>query len=616
MKTRGLLFILLFASFIVWSQSRVYPPASLLSKGEPYIPEKEQLEDFSRFKAPVKQAGFYPEEEIGHTYYDLQTNFSISNRIVVYEDNTMGAVFNYGMDYNQFFPNRGTGYNYFDGSEWNEWPDTALESLRSGWPAYQPWGENGEINVAHVSGSGIDGLLINKRLQKGTGIWDEILFEKPPGTDQILFPHLATGGTDNQEIHLLSQVVGIIPFQGIMNPPVYSRSSDGGVTWDPENIVLNPIISSNYEEFMLDQFNMIAEEDYVAIQYGNPWIDLGLLKSTDGGDSWEQTIIWEHPYPNNNGYYPTDTFYCVDGAHHLAFDTENKVHVVFGITKIVAGNMPVITWFPTVDGIGYWNEDRPTFSNNLNALNPYDHPDSELVENYSLIGWTQDVDNNGTIELLDDWGEYYLGLSSMPQICIDDFDRITVIWSSVTETFDNGLQNYRHLWYRCSPNDGNWWGEFNDMNNYLIHSMYECVYPSVAEKANDAIHLVFQMDFEPGLAVKGDEDPYNEHIIVFGDIPFTVGIKEKENTSGIHVSPNHPNPFTTSTTFYITMGQPGDLTIEICNTLGSNIIREEYGFLPSGKHRLDINSTRLKSGIYSYVISSGNQSVTGKMIRK
>ncbi|MEZ5083466.1 MAG: hypothetical protein R2750_08460 [Bacteroidales bacterium] len=50
---------------------------------------------------------------------------------------------------------------------------------------------------------------------------------------------------------------------------------------------------------------------------GNSWKDFVLMKSSDNGDSWEKTIIWECPYPLFNTVTPpfeTDTFYCVDGA--------------------------------------------------------------------------------------------------------------------------------------------------------------------------------------------------------------------------------------------------------------------------------------------------------------
>ena len=129
--------------------------------------------------------------------------------------------------------------------------------------------------------------------------------------------------------------------------------------------------------------------------------DFVLMKSTDGGDTWNKTVIWEYPYPFFNPAAPfeTDTFYCVDGAHHLAFDSEGMVHVVFGINRAVA-DADGTYWFPLVDGVGYWNENRPTFSNSLEALNPYGEAGSELEEDYSLIGWMQDLDGNDSLDIL------------------------------------------------------------------------------------------------------------------------------------------------------------------------------------------------------------------------
>ncbi|MEZ5197856.1 MAG: hypothetical protein R2764_16160 [Bacteroidales bacterium] len=61
-----------------------------------------------------------------------------------------------------------------------------------------------------------------------------------------------------------------------------------------------------------------------------------------------------------------------------------KVHVAFGINRALSDGTDLL-WFPYVDGIGYWNEDMPTFSNSLNALNPYGEEGTELIEDYNLI---------------------------------------------------------------------------------------------------------------------------------------------------------------------------------------------------------------------------------------
>lgn len=608
-----ILVIILTSSGI--TQTHVYAPSSVRSQCEPYLAGSDNIEHSKMGKIPFKQSSSISitEEDIGNTRYDLQTQGSISSRIVAFADNTIGAVFNYGTD-NPNFSDRGTGYNYFDGTGWGNWPDTTIESMRSGWPAYQAWGENGEIVAAHVAASGTEGLLISKRENKGMGAWEEIPFNTPPGADMIHYPLLATGGADNQVIHLLAQISSVsMPYQGVWNPPVYSRSTDGGLTWDPENEPLPELSSNYYYGFGVEQFNLVAKGDCVAILYGGLWTDLGLLKSSDGGDTWEKTIIWEHPYPFYNPSLPADSFYCPDGAHHLAFDSENRIHVVFAITRAYSDGASSY-WFPAVDGIVYWNEDRPTFSNDLNALSPYGDPGSELIEDYSLIGWSPDINYNGTLDILDDWGEYYLGFSSMPQICFRDFNDLFVVWSSVTEDFDNGVQNYRHIWSRLSENGGGDWGPFTDLTGDISHILDECVFPSMAEGYDDAFHLVYQKDEEPGMAVRGDLDPYSDNTIVYLNIPLWVGTEENKGPAGFRVSQNMPNPFRGSTTFIVNLAQPGTVTIEMTDMIGAPVYRQNLGRLPAGTHKLKIDGAKLKNGVYTYVISSGNNRATGKMI--
>ena len=55
------------------------------------------------------------ESTIGTTYYDLQTNKALSNRFYLYADGTMGAVWTMGFQSSDF-PDRGTGYNFYDGN--------------------------------------------------------------------------------------------------------------------------------------------------------------------------------------------------------------------------------------------------------------------------------------------------------------------------------------------------------------------------------------------------------------------------------------------------------------------------------------------------------------------
>ncbi|MCF8301902.1 MAG: T9SS type A sorting domain-containing protein [Bacteroidales bacterium] len=459
-----------------------------------------------------------PEEtDIGETMYDLQTNHSMQNRYVVYPDNFEAAVWNYGMD-QPMFPDRGSGYNSFDGDNWNSFPGGRIESERAGWPSYAPWGAEGEIVCAHLTGNENVGLMINKREQKGTGEWEESLFQGPEGHEDVLWPRLITSGTNHEIIHLiyLTRPVtnGGSHYQGLDGALLYSCSTDGGETWEIKDQIVQGLGADFYTGFREDTYCWLEpQDDNIAFLVGDDWTDLVLLKSTDNGSTWNQSVIWNHPYPMFDLENPTatDTFYCNDGAVHGAFDSGGKVHVVFGINRACSDGEET-SWFPFVDGLAYWNEDDEEFNaggDNLDALNPYDDPDSELQEGDNLIGWVPDLNENGVwvedlvCNMPDCIGLYNLGASSMPQMMIDDNDVIHVVFSAVCEVFSTSGRNYRHLFYTHSYNGSIWpTGDFVWLTENPVHTFDECVYPSIASSsADNKLHLIYQRDDEPGLAV-------------------------------------------------------------------------------------------------------------------
>ena len=70
------------------------------------------------------------EEIIGETTYDLQSNAAVQNRITYDLDNgTITAGWTMSAEYNTQWSDRGTGYNYHDGTTWDAYPTTRLENL-------------------------------------------------------------------------------------------------------------------------------------------------------------------------------------------------------------------------------------------------------------------------------------------------------------------------------------------------------------------------------------------------------------------------------------------------------------------------------------------------------
>ena len=174
------------------------------------------------------------ETQIGNTVYDLQSNKLLGNRVCRFEDGTIGTVWTMGLSATSF-PDRGTGYNYYNGTSWGTMPAGRIESLRTGWPSIAPLGENGEIIVSHDFTNFV--LYLLTRENKGTGDWTETAFTYSSGPPRLAWPRLMTGGEDNLVVHMLANTYEA--YQGMTTGTVYSRSTDGGLTWDIENILID-----------------------------------------------------------------------------------------------------------------------------------------------------------------------------------------------------------------------------------------------------------------------------------------------------------------------------------------------------------------------------------------
>jgi len=606
--------VLSFGLYAIAQERAVIPKAKRdVAVKKPAKPIKDVGNTLGEYVPGMKSVSLLEDEEIGQTIYDLQTNSSTQNRLYLYDDGSIGATWTLGFD-NPNFSQRGTGYNYYDGNNWGPAPTEKIEPYKTGWPSYTPYGENGELFVCHHM---LDGLAYGIREEKGTGDWTMDIQAGPPAAVDISWPRGITTGPTNNIIHFLS--VTYATYNGQDNAILYSRSQDGGSTWDIENHFFDELGPDNYTNFGGDVYEFAEPKDGIlAFLAGEAWTDLVLMKSTNDGDTWEQTIIWECPYPLHVTGEVTDTFYNCDGSHHLAIDNSGLIHVVFGINRAVADEGGEY-WFPGVDGVAYWNENMPAFSDDMDALCPYDDCGySELVEDYNLIGWSQDINNNGQLDILDDWGTYYLGLSSMVQISIDELNQIFVVYSSVTETYDNGTQSYRHVWTRTSPDGGTSWGTFYDLNGDLIYIFDECVFPSIAANSDDDIYFIYQADTEPGLAVRGDEDPYGDNFtrvmnVLKEDIINAVDENQKL-IKNENVSQNYPNPFNETSTVYVLLDEPASLSLEIHNLMGQLVYSIPERPYNTGKVEFMIDGSGLTSGVYFYSVKAGETAVTKKMI--
>ena len=598
-----------------WSaNAQNYAPMSKQLK-DIAIPDMKSVRDAVNYieqpANPYVRSGRAIEEfEIGNTYYDLQSNTSApANRFYRYADGTMAAVWTRGINTGGY-PDRGTGYNYFNGADWGPAPTTRIETQRTGWPTYAPQG-TGELVLAHHNTAG---LVVSRRDTRGSGPWSEYILAGPAAAVDISWPRMVSSGTDHSNIHMISMTYSA--YENLDLAMLYYRSIDGGQTWDKQHQILPGMTSDDYVGFSGDTYSWAESKgDTIAFIVCDNWTDMFIMKSPDNGETWDKIMVWEHPYPMWN-MEPTDTFYCPDGAAHLAFDRDGKLHVAFGVNRaMMVEGATGSSWFPFVDGVGYWNEDMPAWTDgDLNALDP-----DVLFESGNLVGWMQDLNNNGQIDFvgtdISNIGLYYVSPSSMPQITVDEDNKVFVVYSGLTEGFDNGSQQYRHIWVRTSPDAGTTWGDFTDLTGDILHLLDECVFPTIANRTSDQIHLIYQADNEPGLAIRGDEDTPSENVYyqVSVDKSDIVGSGNKPVPS-FELSQNYPNPFTGETMINLTLNQASTVSLEVNDLMGRMVYTLPATKLNAGSNMLKIVSNNLRPGVYTYSVIIDGGRITRKMM--
>ena len=268
MKRHFLLYFIAIIALSAWGQKRASIPTELRNYGVK-MDKFDGYQASNQFENPgLKEAMLTPvETQIGDSRYDRQTNSTTQVRLYHYDDGTFAATWMTGFN-DPGFSDRGSAYTYYDGNNWGEFPDTRIESQRSGWPCYGPVGENGEMIISHISGGADDGLLVNRRPDKGTGNWNEYLYEGPAGGEALLWPSFITSGIDHNTVHMISVTRPVAnngqTYQGLDGAMLYSRSSDGGATWDIDCLLLEELSSAYYTHFNGDEYDITERDGVVA----------------------------------------------------------------------------------------------------------------------------------------------------------------------------------------------------------------------------------------------------------------------------------------------------------------------------------------------------------------
>ena len=522
------------------------------------------------------------EEVIGTTTYDLQTNAAVQNRILVHEDGTISAVWTMSQEYNNLWGDRGTGYNYFDGTSWGAQPTNRLETSRGGWPSIIALGNGTEASITHNTANS----YINNAYRPtiGTGSW----FNSPVTANYLIWNRSASGGLDGNTIHMVGLTepaggtwTGTL-YNGLSGALLYYRSQDGGDSWDIVDMQLPGMDTSMTLGMNGDVYSIAAQGETVVVAYFDDWGDSYIVKSTDNGDTWIKTTFLDFPvdkYTIDDGLDldnddTLDFVYSTDNNGALILDANGNAHVFYGIMMYVDNDLAdeSFSYYPTTNGIAYWNE---SFGEDTTPATMHVGDTSLWYSDMMNDHWVitaPDLNGDGQVAGIDSVGgyaNYANGRASMSSAGLDAAGNIWLSFSGYTETADNGAQVFRHIYITKSEDGGITWKKPVDVTPHeMWNGMQESVFGSMSPVVDDKLRIIYQLDFEPGLAVRGDEDFVDLNEIVYLEID-TVGLFDNTTTSIIESE-------------YINHDKDG----RIFDVLGKEW-KSEFAYLPKGIYIID-----------------------------
>lgn len=574
-----------------------------------------------------------------YTTYDLQSNSWCSNRMYQLPTGEVGVVCTMSHLDNQTATDRGTGYNFYDGSEWMEMPETRVEPFKTGWPTICQYGEGGEVMISHAP------VHCWIRETAGEGEWQDmgLLPDHPEGypyDEDLAWPRIATSGDNHEIIHVIADIQHSISSDEVVHHQVYYRSEDGGQTW---MTAYSPLAQDGEEtgHYTADSYSIAANGHTVAMIYSDDLQShVVMYKSINDGQTWQRTVIWENPYYGcdwatdscsiytDTMFGPSNTALVIDnnGHVHVAMNTYEYIHAELGDSYT--------TWRGrAVDGIYYWNDTReaPIQSpdgNPHHALrlwwpsgDGYVHMEADSTK---WIGYTPMYEgiewNNDQFYIENDY--FYKmrsGLSGMPVLSCDPNGNLACAYSApcANRPMDESPNYYYRSIYVSYYNvaEGYWHQCEDDLMEDFMLQFTEGIFPlSVLNVANEGEYWFgYQGDDVIGLfwgsnATQAQASENIIHAIKVIANPEYLGMEETEAKDVVYEI--YPNP--AQDYIVVKSAMDANATITFVNLAGQTV-KSFNKSLNLGENTISID---LESGIYFCTVNANGFNKTTKVIVK
>jgi hypothetical protein len=594
--------------------------------------------------------GIGPGDSVGYTYYDLQTNAAMPDRIINWPDDrkpqgiiTSSMVWTASVDPPPKFNNyeattRGTYGAIHDGQNWSP--------MRGAWSRLEEDLRTGFVELDHLS----DGRLVfANHSATMVHVWIELeagtnQFYKAdiPGSDGGLWASLAV--TENDEIHVIWTYT---TDHANEDQIYYSRSLNGGDSFTEAIPLTGPnsvVVADLRTGFGANAYAIAARGNTVAVWYLTASIEMIQLRSDDKGETWPQdeaifvyralnTRQYHSPEDPAQQIWPDPTF-GADTA--IGFRTDTVPGPGSAIDLMVDANgytHGVMTIYPTYVRRYYAPGEDTTASTYRSGTiyqATYSYPDvgllyrsqrgDELVS--ATIAQPGDLDNTGDPE---GYPNYYIrrayhgGYSLYPQLGMDAAENVYLTFASGIEGDvqnekrhpDSTARDYlnQHVfvtWMRGDDAQRRWMTPANLTPNGL-----DAKYAALADLVDSELHIAYQIDRIVGELIPDTLAPItrernNVEVLFLAQNtladPAAVEAEATEASIALTVA---PNPAHGEAIVAFTLPHSGASSVRLVDALGRVVATLADGEMQAGTYRRALETGTLTQGVYYLVARSG-----------
>ena len=549
-------------------------------------------QDEEALVAKVKPWAFLTEsvsDSFGVTWYDYGAN-SIIRPMVAKSTNGVHTTFmRLGGSEPPF--ERHQAYNYWDDAAGIFFGDVELTTTRrTGWGTVRN-GMNDEAIVVHHGG----GIAV--QMDGGEGFYS--FTEQVPAGG--IFPAFDVSGNTIA-----------IAFDGNSDfvPDTMLVSNDYGATWtfaDLPDVVNDSLTISSAEV----SFAIAPNGDFVsafALDAPSGAGFLALATSSDQGATWTVDLLYQEGTIVNDATYFVDNFAQVnmvvgdDGVVHIVFNGYGG-HVDVGPDTIDYIIYPVVYWNSATQQLVEVTDPSigrnpalsgvldPNFFGGINSRNAMGcaYPSVAAGNGWVVALWQQNEfsgypDSTNYVPAFDD------SLGGQPNPAWGATD----IYMAVS--MDNGATWNTPVWVAGAPG----WVD-----------QYVSVDPHIS--ATGELQVTYNYDPVPGMSLFEYVPGFTTY--VYKSVNVTdIGDQPKNVVDNFRLEQNYPNPFNPSTTIDFSLRKAAKVTLEVYNVLGEKVATLVDGRITAGTHSVTFDASNFSSGVYFYKLSSGDFSMTRKMM--